>query len=143
MSKLTLIAAAIVTSFATQEPGPHYRPSVVVQLAVTNLEKSIAFYEDVLRFRAVERRDDLQFAHVDTNVPGLQIGLSVGGSATGTGGAIVNLSVADVVSARKLLESRGVVFKGATQIIPGKVALAGFTDPDGNLLRLAGPAPRK
>jgi len=47
------------------------------------------------------------------------------------------------VAARTLLESRGVVFSGPTQIIPGKVALAGFRDPDGNQLRLAGPPPKK
>jgi predicted enzyme related to lactoylglutathione lyase len=143
MSKLALIAAVALTLQASQEPGPHYRPTVVVQLAVSSLDKSIAFYEDVMGFKTLERRDDLQFAHVETNVPGLQFGLSAGGAQKGTGAAIINISVADIVTARKLLESRGVVFTGPTQIIPGKVALAGFKDPDGNLLRLAGPAPRK
>ena len=61
----------------------------------------------------------------------------------GTGAVVINFSVVDVVAARKLLESRGVVFSGPTQIIPGKVALAGFRDPDGNQLRLAGPPPKK
>lgn len=143
MTKLALIAAVVVTSLSTtQERGPHYRPTVVVQLAVSNLDRSIAFYEDVMGFKTLERRDDLQFAHIETNVPGLQLGLSAGGTVKGTGAAIINISVADVVSARQLLESRGVVFRGATQIIPGKVALAGFADPDGNLLRLAGPPPK-
>ncbi len=40
--------------------------------------------------------------------------------------------------ARVALEARGVVFRGPTQVIPGKVALARFADPDGNVLRLAG-----
>jgi len=144
MTKLAVLAAVIATSIAAaQTEGPHYRPSVVLQIGVSNLEKSIAFYEQVMGFKTVERRDDLQFAHVETNVPGLQLGLSVGSALKGTGAAIVNFSVVDVASARKALESRGVVFKGATQIIPGKVALAAFTDPDGNLLRLAGPPPKK
>lgn len=133
------------TTIATdsQDDGPYYRPTVVLQLGVADLDKSIAFYEQVLGFETVERRDDLKFAHIDTNVPGLQLGLSVGSAQKGTGAAIVNLSVVDIVSARKLLESRGVVFTGPTQIIPGKVALAGFRDPDGNQLRLAGPPPKK
>lgn len=49
----------------------------------------------------------------------------------------------DVVAARRLLESRGVSFNGPTQIIPGKVALAAFSDPDGNRLRLAGPPAKR
>jgi hypothetical protein len=54
---------------------------------------------------------------------------------------VLNLGVADVASARALLERRGVRFPKPTQVIPGKVALADFTDPDGNRLRLAGPPP--
>jgi predicted enzyme related to lactoylglutathione lyase len=131
-------AAAVI-----QNDGPHYRPGVVLQIGVADLGKAITFYEQVLGFKSVERRDDLQFAHIETNVPGLQLGLSVGGALKGTGAAIINISVADVASARKLLEARGVVFTGPTQIIPGKVALAGFRDPDGNQLRLAGPPPKR
>ena len=114
-----------------------------MQLNVSSLDKSIARYEQVLGFKTVERRDDLKFAHVETNVPGLQLGLGEGGTLKGTGAVVINFSVVDVVAARKLLESRGVVFTGPTQIIPGKVALAGFRDPDGNQLRLAGPPPKK
>lgn len=143
MQKITVVtmAMAMITCGALegQENGPYYRPSVVLQLGVTNLDRAIEFYEKVLGFTTVERRDDLQFAHVDTNVPGLQLGLSVGSKQAGTGAAIVNISVVDVAAARKLLESRGVVFTGPTQVIPGKVALALFRDPDGNQLRLAGP----
>jgi predicted enzyme related to lactoylglutathione lyase len=140
----TLAVTAMITTMmlAAQESGPHYRPTVVLQIGVADLSRSMAFYEDVLRFKTVERRDDLQFAHVETNVPGLQLGLSVGSKERGTGAAIINISVADVGAARRLLESRGVVFTGATQVIPGKVALAAFSDPDGNRLRLAGPPPK-
>jgi predicted enzyme related to lactoylglutathione lyase len=146
MKQPLLITLAVMASFgftAEQASGPYYRPTVVLQLGVADLDKSITFYEQVLGFKAVERRDDLKFAHVETNVPGLQLGLSVGSTQQGTGAAIVNISVVDIASARKILESRGVVFTGPTQIIPGKVALAGFRDPDGNQLRLAGPPPRK
>ena len=138
LSGFTNLVAAVA-----QSDGPFYRPTVVLQLGVGDLDKSIGFYEQVLGFKSIERRDDLQFAHIETNVPGLQLGLSVGSAAKGTGAAIVNISVVDITSARKLLESRGVVFTGPTQVIPGKVALAGFRDPDGNQLRLAGPAPQK
>lgn len=119
-----------------------YRPVLVLQLGVSNLEKAIAFYRDVMEFQVKELREDLKFAHIVTNVPGLEIGLSEGSTRSGTGAAVVNIGVADVAAARALLESRGVRFTGPTQVIPGKVALAGFTDPDGNRLRLAGPPPK-
>ena len=119
-----------------------YRPDVLVQLHVENLDRAIAFYRDVLGFKITERRDDLGFAHVETPAPGLEIGLSAGGTLKGTGGAVINIGVADAAAARAMLEKRGVVFSGPTQVIPGKVSLASFTDPDGNRLRFAGPPPR-
>jgi predicted enzyme related to lactoylglutathione lyase len=140
---LGMLVVIAVSADAVQTGGPAYRPTVVLQLAVSDLDRAILFYEQMLGFTTVERRDDLQFAHVDTHVPGLQLGLSAGAPRQGTGAAIINLSVVDVVAARALLESRGVVFTGPTQIIPGKVALAGFRDPDGNSLRLAGPPPKR
>ena len=146
MTRLLPIALAVMVSSGStgvQDGGPYYRPTVVLQLGVADLDKSIAFYEQVLGFKTIERRDDLKFAHIETNVPGLQLGLSVGSAQKGTGAAIINISVVDIAAARKSLESRGVVFSGPTQVIPGKVALAGFKDPDGNQLRLAGPPPRK
>jgi hypothetical protein len=42
---------------------------------------------------------------------------------------------------RATLEARGLTFVGATHVIPGKVRLATFTDPDGYRLRLAGDDP--
>ena len=60
-----------------------------------------------------------------------------------TGSAILNIGVTDIVAAHRVLQGRGVVFRGETQIIPGRVSLAMFADPDGNALRLAGPAPRR
>jgi predicted enzyme related to lactoylglutathione lyase len=120
-----------------------YRPEAVLQFSVANLDRAIEFYTKVLEFKLTERRDDLKFAHIATNVPGLEIGLGEVAEPKGTSGVILNVSVADVVAARRLLESRGVTFKGETVVIPGKVALAGFADPDGNALRLAGPPPKQ
>ncbi len=129
-----------------------YRPDLLVQLQVANLDRAVAFYRDVLRFEIAERRDDLKFAHVNTNVPGLQIGLNESPTLSpstprravdaSTRRIILNIGVRDVEAARRTLESRGVTFAKPTHIIPGKVALAEFTDPDGNVLRFAGPPPK-
>jgi predicted enzyme related to lactoylglutathione lyase len=118
-----------------------YEPELLIQLGVSNLDRAITFYTTVLGFELTERRNDLKFAHIRTNVPGLQIGLNEVAAPKGSGNAVLNISVKDVTTARKTLESRGVAFRGDTVIIPGKVALAQFADPDGNTLRLAGPPP--
>jgi catechol 2,3-dioxygenase-like lactoylglutathione lyase family enzyme len=142
-----LMAVMVVAAMIGWQPSGgaadiKYRPELLIQLGVADLDRAIAFYTDVLGFELTERRDDLRFAHLDTNVPGLQIGLSAVAEPRGTGGAVLNISVMDVAAARKTLEARGVSFPGETVVIPGKVALAAFADPDGNLLRLAGPPPR-
>lgn len=134
------LAACLIPSALVHSAEVVYRPVVVVQIGVADLDRAARFYEEVLDFAILERRDDLQFAHVATNVEGLQIGLSAP-ATTAAGTTVINLGVADVAAARTLLESRGVRFLGPTRIIPGKVALAEFADPDGNRLRLAGPPP--
>jgi catechol 2,3-dioxygenase-like lactoylglutathione lyase family enzyme len=119
-----------------------YRPQVTVQLAVSSLDRSVQFYEGILGFKVTERRDDLKFAHVATNVPGLELGINEVAAPAVSRGVVINISVTDVAAGRTALEGKGVKFAGPTAVIPGKVALAEFADPDGHRLRLAGPPPR-
>jgi len=49
---------------------------------------------------------------------------------------------AALTASRAAVEARGVKFAGPTHVIPGKVSLAEFADPDGHRLRFAGPPPR-
>ena len=124
---------------------PVYGHGLLVQLQVQDLERSLRFYTGVLGFRVTERRDDLQFVHLDCGVEHLQIGLSAGGAQPPAPGSVVlNFSVkGDVEAVRAGLEKQGVRFSGPTRVIPGKVRLAAFDDPDGYRLRLAGAdAPR-
>lgn len=140
---LIVVALAVVGQGRTAEPaGLTYRPSVTLQLAVSSLDRSIRFYEDVMGFKVTERRDDLQFAHVQTSVPGLELGLNQVQGAAPSAAVVINFSVVDVAVSRRALETKGVKFPRPTQVIPGKVSLAEFADPDGHRLRLAGPAPR-
>ena len=141
---ISAFATALVFPQDTRTPSASvtYRPGVTLQLAVANLDRSIRFYEGVMGFMVTERRDDLQFAHVSTNVPGLDLGLSQVASPTPSSAVVINFSVADAEAARAALEANGVKFPLPTQVIPGKVALAGFSDPDGHRLRLAGPPPK-
>jgi predicted enzyme related to lactoylglutathione lyase len=119
-----------------------YRQELLIQVGVTSLDRAITFYTRTLGFELTERRDDLKFAHVQTNVPGLELGLNEVVNPRGSGSMVLNIGVVDLVAARRALEARGVKFTGETVVIPGKVALAPFADPDGNVLRLAGPPPK-
>jgi catechol 2,3-dioxygenase-like lactoylglutathione lyase family enzyme len=143
---MAVFAAAVLAGapFAADEaaapPGVRYRPSLLVQLQVSDLDRSIRFYRDTLGFEVTERRDDLRFVHLSCGLPGLQIGLSAGSATPPQAGTVtLNFGVqGDIEAARRALEARGVVFLGPTVVIPGKVRLAEFRDPDGYRIRLAG-----
>jgi predicted enzyme related to lactoylglutathione lyase len=141
---MTTASAVLMILLVPQESAGDlsFRPVTTLQVVVADLDRSIRFYEEVLGFKVRERRDDLQFAHVTTNVPGLELGLNqVAGPVPRPTGMVLNFSVEDVDAGRRALEARGVKFAGPTRVIPGKVALAEFADPDGHRLRLAGPPP--
>ncbi len=122
-----------------QMPNVGFKPELLIQLDVASLDRSIEFYTKKLGFRLTERRDDLKFAHLATPVPGVQIGLGEVASPQPKS-VVLNFEVKNADTGRRALEAAGVVFQGDTLLIPGKVKLAGFLDPDGHRLRLAGPA---
>ncbi len=114
-----------------------YDGSLLVQLRVTDLDRAVTFYRDVMNFELVHRNDSLSWAKLSPGIPGVRIGLGVGREVKGSGNLSLNFGVRDIESARKQLEKRGVTFQGPTITIPQVVKLADFTDPDGNRIRLA------
>lgn len=144
MTLAVLLSGLTSLGAAQDKPSPiAYRPDMLVQIGVANLDRAIEFYTTTLGFEVTERRNDLKFAHLATNVPGLELGLNETATPRGSGSIVLNIGVVNVVETRRALEARGLKFRGDTVIIPRKVALAEFADPDGNVLRFAGPPPRE
>ncbi len=118
--------------------APSFQSAILIQFAVSDLERSVVFYRDVVGLEFELQIDALKWARFKTSIPGVILGLGESPEVRGSGTTSLNLSVSDVDAMRALLESRGVEFLGPTTHIPGVVRLADFLDPDGNKIRLAG-----
>lgn len=111
--------------------------SLLIQLRASDLDRAIAFYEKTLGFEMFHRNDQLSWAKLKSPASGVVIGIGLSEKSEGSGTLSLNFGVSDIEFTRRLLEDRGVKFKGDTITIPGVVKLADFTDPDGNRIRLA------
>ncbi len=114
-----------------------YDSNITAALNVSDLDKGIAWYRDVLGFELLYKLDDMGWCEFKTETKGVNVGLSTTEGTKQGGGATLTFGVKDVASARSQLEAKDVRFDGETQTIPGMVSLATFFDPDGNQLMLA------
>ncbi len=105
-------------------------------LGVTNLDKAIAWYGDVLGFETIYKMDDMGWCELSTPVARVTVGLSQVEKMEGKGGATLTFGVTDIEAARAQLEARDVRFDGDIQTVPEMVKFATFFDPDGNTLML-------
>ena len=124
-----------VAPAATNTPFD-YRENLVISVGVSDLEKAIEWYNDVLGLELVYKLDQHGWCEMATATKHVTIGLGQTeelkpGSTTPTFG------VMDIDAARKHLESKDVRFDGETYEIDGMVKLCMFYDPDGNSYMLA------
>jgi catechol 2,3-dioxygenase-like lactoylglutathione lyase family enzyme len=105
-------------------------------LGVTDLDRSLAWYRDVLGFELLYRLDDIAWCELRTAVERVNVGLSEVEEAGGKGGATLTFGVTDIDTAKAELDSRGVRQDGPIRDIPGLVRLLTFYDPDENALML-------
>ena len=103
-------------------------------METTDLDRSVAWYQDVLGFELLYRMDDIGWCELKTAVPGVNIGLSQVESPQVKGGVTPTFGVRDIDRARAELEAKGVRFDGETITIQDMVRLATVYDPDGNKL---------
>jgi catechol 2,3-dioxygenase-like lactoylglutathione lyase family enzyme len=113
-----------------------YDGGLTCALGVTDLDRSIAWYRDVLGFDLLYRLEDNAWCELKTGVERVNIGLSQVEEAGGKGGATLTFGVEDIEAAKADLDSRGVRQDGPIRDIPGLVRLLTFYDPDDNALML-------
>jgi predicted enzyme related to lactoylglutathione lyase len=111
-----------------------YDGGLTCALGVTDLDRAIAWYQDVLGFSLLYRRDDIAWCELSTGVDKVSVGLSERREAGGSGGATLTFGVTDLDSARSELEARGVRLDGDIMEIGGLVRLQTFFDADDNAL---------
>ncbi|PKP90768.1 MAG: glyoxalase [Alphaproteobacteria bacterium HGW-Alphaproteobacteria-16] len=105
-------------------------------ISVTNLDRSIPWYEQMLGLTLLYRMDDIAWCEFESPVARVNIGLSQVEQAGGPGGATLTFGVTDIDAAKAVLDAAGVRQDGPINEIPGMVRLLTFFDPDDNALML-------
>ena len=110
---------------------------LTASMGVTDLDRSISWYEKILGCALLYRVDDIGWCEMQTHMDGVRIGLSQNQSVVQGGGATNVWSVADIEAAKAHLDAHDVRQDGDIQHIPGLVKLLTFFDPDGNAMMFA------
>ena len=101
---------------------------------VTDLDRSIAWYGEILGMKLLYRIDEIAWCEFSTAVANVNIGLSQVESVPAGGGATLTFGVTDIEAAKIALDAAGVRQDGPIQDVPGMVRLLTFYDPDSNAL---------
>lgn len=118
-------------------PSLGYDGGLTCSLDVSNLDASIAWYQDVLGFKLLYKVDAMAWCELASPVARVNVGLGqVERKKQEGGNATLVWGVQNIDAARKELESLKVRFDGPTRTYDGMVKLATFYDPDGNTLML-------
>ncbi len=132
---MTAQPISAATDLSDRAAALNYNGGLTCAVHVSDLEKSIAWYEKVLGFKLMYHMKEMGWCEMASPVSGVQVGLSQVEDPK-VRGVTLTWGVNDIDSARKTLEADDVRFDGLTQEIPGMVKLATFYDPDGNTYML-------
>ena len=111
-----------------------YDGGLTCSIGVTDLDRSIPWYRDVLGFELLYRLDDLAWCELKTGVERVNVGLSEVEKAGGAGGSTLTFGVEDIDAAKAELDGRAIRQDGPIREIAGMVRLLTFYDPDDNAL---------
>lgn len=101
---------------------------------VSDMDRSVAFYRDVLGLSLV-RRDGDAWAEFDAGGPRFALHGAVDGHPIAPGGAAAAFEVDDLDRALAALSARGVTF-GHQGDVQGYARFVSFLDPDGNSVQV-------
>lgn len=110
-----------------------YAPGLTLSMPVTDLDRGIRWYEEVLGFKLEYRMDDIGWCELNSSVKDVNVGLSVV-EKPNPGGATPTFGVADIDAAKAALEAKDVRIDGDVITIENMVKLLTFFDPDDNAL---------
>ena len=112
-----------------------YDGGLTCSMGVADLDRSIAWYRDVLGMTLLYRVDEIAWCELSSPVARVNVGLGVReGQAGGAGGSTLTFGVTDIDAAEAELNRHGVRQDGPIRDIPGMVRLLTFYDPDDNAL---------
>jgi predicted enzyme related to lactoylglutathione lyase len=114
-----------------------------IQVSVTDVDRSVTFYRDVLGIPFLFSVPGQPMAFFDCD--GVRLYLGVPESEEFRSRSTIYFSVEDIDAAYEELRERGVSFRGAPHLInkteSSELWMAFFTDPDGNNLALMAERP--
>jgi len=111
-----------------------YDGGLTCSMGVASLDRSIAWYQDVLGFNLLYRVDEIAWCELSTAVARVNVGLGQREEAGGKGGSTLTFGVEDIEAAKAELDRHDVRQDGPIRDIPGMVRLLTFYDPDDNAL---------
>jgi catechol 2,3-dioxygenase-like lactoylglutathione lyase family enzyme len=101
---------------------------------VTDLDRSSAWYREVLGFELLMRVDEIAWCEFTTPVSRVTVGLAQAERVIEGGGATLTFGVTDIHAAKAALDAAAVRQDGPIHVVPDMVGLLTFYDPDGNAL---------
>jgi catechol 2,3-dioxygenase-like lactoylglutathione lyase family enzyme len=109
-----------------------------IHVSVTDVDRSVAFYRDVLGMPFLFRVPGQPMAFFDCD--GVRLYLGVPESEDFRSRAVLYFTVEDIGEAHRVLTGRGVPFRDGPHVVhrteDTELQMAFFTDPDGNNLAL-------
>jgi catechol 2,3-dioxygenase-like lactoylglutathione lyase family enzyme len=114
-----------------------------IHVSVTDVDRSVAFYRDVLGIPFLFRVPGQPMAFFDCDGVRLYLGVPESQDFRSRGG--LYFTVDDIHEAHRGLAERGVAFRDAPHVVhrteDAELYMAFFTDPDGNHLALMSEVP--